>query len=149
MRDLGQTWDWPETDLRLTWDWPMSERWRFSALDKLVPDGRTDRQTERQSDSLGSLTEPKRFYVFSFEQKKCDIWVGINLTFTLKNKSSGTLDKMRCSNLQNKQNKHTRSLLWPLTTWKWKYRVINSSRKRCLGSDFSRWPVHFADESLC
>ena len=71
----------------------------------------------------------KRFYVVSFEQKKCDIWVGINLTFTLRNKSSGTLDKMRCSNLQNKQNKHTRSLLWPLTTWKWKYWVINSSRK--------------------
>ena len=52
--DLGATWHWPEPDQRLTWDWPgltcdwpMRERWRFSALDKLVPDGRTDRQTDR------------------------------------------------------------------------------------------------------
>ena len=44
-RDLRVTWDCPETDLRLTWDWPMRERWRFSALDKLVPDRQTDRLT--------------------------------------------------------------------------------------------------------
>ena len=34
----------------------MTERWRFNALDKFVP----DTQTHRQSDSLGSLTEPKK-----------------------------------------------------------------------------------------
>ena len=66
--DLRLTWDWPETDLRLTWDWPetdlrltwdrtMRERWRFSALDKLVPDGQTDRQTDWHPELL---TEPKR-----------------------------------------------------------------------------------------
>ena len=32
------------------------ERWRLTALDKLVP----DRQTDRQSDFLGSLSEPKK-----------------------------------------------------------------------------------------
>ena len=45
-----------ETDLRLTWDRPMRERWRFSALDKLVP----DRQTDGRTDWLPELlTEPK------------------------------------------------------------------------------------------
>ena len=42
--DLGQTWDRPETDLRLTWDWPETDL-------RLTWD--------RQSDSLGSFTEPK------------------------------------------------------------------------------------------
>ena len=46
-RDLGLTWNWPGTDLRQIWDRPMRERWRFSALDKLVPDRRTDRRTDR------------------------------------------------------------------------------------------------------
>ena len=54
-RDLRETWDWPETDLRLTWDWPETDhrptqtalRWRLYALDKLVPDGQTDRQTDK------------------------------------------------------------------------------------------------------
>ena len=34
-------------------------RWRLRPLDKFVPDRQTHRQTDRQSDSLGSLTEPK------------------------------------------------------------------------------------------
>ena len=54
---------------------------------------------------------------FLLRKKKCDIylsWYKSNIYFE-KYKSSGTPDKMRCSNLQNKQNKHTRSLLWPLT----------------------------------
>ena len=34
----------PETDMRQIWDRPIRERWIFSALDKLVPDGRIDTQ---------------------------------------------------------------------------------------------------------
>ena len=34
----------------------------MSALGKLVPDGRTDRQTDGHCDSLGSLSEPKKHY---------------------------------------------------------------------------------------
>ena len=54
--DLWLTWDWPETDLRQTCERPMRKRWRFSALDHLVPDRRTDRRTEWLPELL---TEPK------------------------------------------------------------------------------------------
>ena len=51
----------------------MRERWGFGALDKLVPDGQTDRQTDGQSDSLSSWRSQKytelvcvSVYVFVF-----------------------------------------------------------------------------------
>ena len=55
--DLRQTWDWPETDLRQ--NRTMRERWRFSSLEHLVPDGRTDRQT----DTLSSWRSQKVLYL--------------------------------------------------------------------------------------
>ena len=57
--NLRRTWDWPETDLRLTWDRTMRQRWRFSALEHLVPDRRTDGQTNWLPELL---TEPKSYW---------------------------------------------------------------------------------------
>ena len=58
----------------------MKERLRFSALDKFVPDRHTQRRTDRQSDSLVSLTEPKiHRFMDSAGEDEFSAWIYLNV----------------------------------------------------------------------
>ena len=75
---LKSSWSHPEVILKSSWSHPevimksswcdhevwLKIRWRLSALEHFVPDGQTDRHTDRQSDTLGSCRSQK--YHMSF-----------------------------------------------------------------------------------
>ena len=119
-----------ETDLRLTWDWPMWERWRISALDKLVPDGQTDRVTPWAPDGAKKKTHTGgnlHLYTVNWCETLSplitfELRLRYVLRFVIINHKKCWKKKFVCN--YNKQSKHLyiHTLLLPPVGFRCKYR---------------------------